>query len=52
MERVGIEYNEYFRVLEHDIKIRAIKVDGSKIGMDTPEDLGGVEQLMSDLIGQ
>ena len=41
-----IEYNEYLRVLEHGVKIRAVKVDGAKISVDTPEDLEEVRQLM------
>ena len=41
-----IEYNEYLRVLEHGVKIRAVKVDGAKISVDTPEDLKEVRQLM------
>jgi len=43
-----IEYNEYLRVLEHNVKIRAIKVDDAKISVDTPEDLEEVRQLMSE----
>jgi len=41
-----VEYNEYLRVLEHGVKIRAVKVDGAKISVDTPEDLEEVRQLM------
>jgi 3-deoxy-manno-octulosonate cytidylyltransferase (CMP-KDO synthetase) len=41
-----IEYNEYLRVLEHGVKIRAVKVDGAKISVDTQEDLEEVRQLM------
>jgi 3-deoxy-manno-octulosonate cytidylyltransferase (CMP-KDO synthetase) len=41
-----IEYNEYLRVLEHGVKIRAVKVNGAKISVDTPEDLEEVRQLM------
>ncbi|MBN2395872.1 MAG: 3-deoxy-manno-octulosonate cytidylyltransferase [Candidatus Atribacteria bacterium] len=42
-----VEYNEYLRVLEHGIKIRAVKVDGAKISVDTPEDLKEVRRLMA-----
>lgn len=41
-----IEYNEYLRVLEHGVKIRAVKIDGAKISVDTPDDLEEVRQLM------
>jgi 3-deoxy-manno-octulosonate cytidylyltransferase (CMP-KDO synthetase) len=41
-----IEYNEYLRVLEHGVKIRAVSVDDAKISVDTPEDLEQVRQLM------
>lgn len=41
-----IEYNEYLRVLEHGVKIRAVRVDGAMISVDTPEDLEEVRQLM------
>lgn len=41
-----IEYNEYLRVLEHGVKIRAVKVDDAEISVDTPEDLEEVRQLM------
>ena len=41
-----IEYNEYLRVLEHGVKIRAVKVNGAKISVDTPEDLEEVRRLM------
>ena len=41
-----IEYNEYLRVLEHGVKIRAVKVEGAKISVDTPEDLEEVRKLM------
>jgi 3-deoxy-manno-octulosonate cytidylyltransferase (CMP-KDO synthetase) len=42
-----IEYNEYLRVLEHGVKIRAVKVDDARISVDTPEDLEEVRQLMA-----
>ena len=46
-----VEYNEYLRVLERGVKIRAVKVDDAKISVDTPEDLGEVRQLMlADLL--
>lgn len=41
-----IEYNEYLRVLEHGVKIRAVKVDDAKISVDTPDDLEEVRKLM------
>ena len=41
-----IEYNEYLRVLEHGVKIRAVKVEDAKISVDTPEDLEEVRELM------
>ncbi len=41
-----IEYNEYLRVLEHGIKIRAVLVDDAKISVDTPDDLEEVRILM------
>jgi 3-deoxy-manno-octulosonate cytidylyltransferase (CMP-KDO synthetase) len=41
-----IEYNEYLRVLEHGLKIRAVKVDDAKISVDTPEDLEEIRELM------
>lgn len=41
-----IEYNEYLRVLEHGVKIRAVHVDDAKISVDTPDDLEEVRKLM------
>lgn len=41
-----IEYNEYLRILEHGEKIRAVKIDGAKISVDTVEDLEVVRRLM------
>jgi len=41
-----IEYNEYLRVLEHGVRLRAVRVDGAKISVDTPEDLEEIRQLM------
>ncbi len=43
-----IEYNEYLRVLEHGIKMRAVRVEGAKISVDTPEDLEEVRRLMQE----
>ena len=40
------EYNEYLRVLEHGVKIRAIKIEDAKISVDTPDDLEEVRRLM------
>ncbi len=42
----AIEYNEYLRVLEHGIKIRAVKVEEANISVDTPEDLEKIRKLM------
>lgn len=41
-----VEYNEYLRVLEHGVKIRAVRVENANISVDTPEDLEEVRQLM------
>jgi 3-deoxy-manno-octulosonate cytidylyltransferase (CMP-KDO synthetase) len=41
-----IEYNEYLRILEHGEKIRAVKIEGAKISVDTAEDLEVVRRLM------
>jgi len=41
-----IEYNEYLRILEHGIKIRAVKIKDAKISVDTPADLEEVRNLM------
>jgi len=41
-----IEYNEYLRVLEHGVKMRAVMIDGAKISVDTGEDLAIVRELM------
>ena len=41
-----IEYNEYLRVLEHGVKMRAVMIDGAKISVDTGEDLAIVKELM------
>lgn len=41
-----IEYNEYLRVLEHGIKIKAVRIDNAKISVDTLEDLIEVTQYM------
>lgn len=43
-----IEYNEYLRILEHGEKIRAVKIDGARISVDTAEDLEVVRQLMAE----
>lgn len=42
----SIEFNEYLRVLEHGIKMRAVRIEGAKISIDTPEDLEIVRDLM------
>jgi len=41
-----IEYNEYLRVLEHGVKMRAVMIDCAKISVDTGEDLAIVRELM------
>lgn len=41
-----IEYNEYLRILEHGIKIKAVRIDEAKISVDTEEDLHIVQELM------
>ncbi len=41
-----IEYNEYLRVLEHGVKIRAVRIEGAKISVDTPEDMEEVRKLI------
>jgi 3-deoxy-manno-octulosonate cytidylyltransferase (CMP-KDO synthetase) len=41
-----IEYNEYLRVLEHGVKIRAVRIEDAKISVDTPDDLEEVRLLM------
>lgn len=47
----SVEYNEYLRALEHGVKIRAVRIDGAKISVDTPSDLIEVRELMKkDLI--
>ncbi len=42
----NIEYNEYLRVLEHGVKIRAVKIEDAEISVDTPDDLEEVRRLM------
>lgn len=41
-----IEYNEYLRVLEHGVKMKAVKIEDAKISVDTPADLEIVKDLM------
>lgn len=41
-----IEYNEYLRVLEHGVKIKAVRIEDAKISVDTPEDLELIRQFM------
>lgn len=43
-----IEYNEYLRVLEHGVKIRAVRIEDAKISVDTSEDLEIVKRLMEE----
>jgi len=42
-----IEYNEYLRVLEHGVKIRAVEIECAKISVDTPSDLEEVRRFMA-----
>lgn len=42
----SIEFNEYLRVLEHGIKMRAVKIENAKISVDTPDDLIIIRKLM------
>lgn len=42
----NIEYNEYLRVLEHGVKIKAVNIEDAKISVDTPDDLEEVRRLM------
>ncbi|MCX5807573.1 MAG: 3-deoxy-manno-octulosonate cytidylyltransferase [Proteobacteria bacterium] len=42
----AIEFNEYLRVLEHGVKMRAVMIDNAKISVDTPEDLAIVCEIM------
>ena len=42
----NIEYNEYLRVLEHGVKIRAVKIEDAKISVDIQDDLEEVRRLM------
>lgn len=41
-----VEFNEYLRILEHGVKIRAVPTDGAKISVDTTADLEKVNKLM------
>ncbi len=41
-----IEYNEYLRILEHGVKIKAVHIQNAKISVDTPEDLQIVREMM------
>ncbi|MBI4679896.1 MAG: 3-deoxy-manno-octulosonate cytidylyltransferase [Nitrospirae bacterium] len=41
-----IEFNEYLRVLEHGIKMRAVIVHNAKISVDTHEDLEEVRKMI------
>jgi 3-deoxy-manno-octulosonate cytidylyltransferase (CMP-KDO synthetase) len=43
-----VEYNEYLRVLEHGVKLRAVLVHGARISVDTPSDLEEVRKLMEN----
>lgn len=41
-----VEFNEYLRVLEHGVKIRAVRIENAKISVDTHEDLEEIRKLM------
>lgn len=41
-----IEYNEYLRVLEHGIRMRAVRIDNAHISVDTADNLSEVRALM------
>jgi len=41
-----VEFNEYLRVLEHGVNIRAVRIENAKISVDTHEDLEGIRELM------
>ncbi len=41
-----IEDNHFLRLIEHGVKINAVKVNDAKISVDTKEDLQEVIQLM------
>lgn len=42
----SIEYNEYLRILEHGVKMRAVEVECAEISVDTAEDLEEVRESM------
>jgi 3-deoxy-manno-octulosonate cytidylyltransferase (CMP-KDO synthetase) len=42
-----VEYNEYLRVLEHGVKMRAVRIEGAQISVDTAEELTIVRELMA-----
>jgi 3-deoxy-manno-octulosonate cytidylyltransferase (CMP-KDO synthetase) len=41
-----IEFNEYLRVLEHGVRMRAVRVEDARISVDTFEDLIEVRSMM------
>jgi 3-deoxy-manno-octulosonate cytidylyltransferase (CMP-KDO synthetase) len=41
-----IEFNEYLRVLEHGVKMRAVRIQGAQISVDTPAEFKIVAKLM------
>src|SRR3989344_198924 len=41
-----IEDNHFLRILEHGIRMRAVKIEGSKISVDTQSDLDEVREMM------
>lgn len=42
----SIEYNEYLRVLEHGVKMRAVKISDAHVSVDTAQDLEEVRSIM------
>lgn len=42
-----IEFNEYLRVLEHGVKMRAVRIMGAQISVDTAAELEIVRDLMN-----
>ena len=41
-----IEYNEYLRILEHGVKMKAVIIEDAKISVDTIDDLNEVREMM------
>jgi 3-deoxy-manno-octulosonate cytidylyltransferase (CMP-KDO synthetase) len=43
-----IENNHFLRLLEHGIRMRAVKIEGGKISVDTQSDLDEVREMMKE----